>query len=85
MFSIRNENNKALSLFKQIVGLHPDSAETYYNIACMYSKKQNIEEAIGWLKQAINIGYNNWDQIKTDKDLENIKGSSYYQELIKGR
>ena len=85
MFSIQNKNDKALSLFKQIVGLHPDSAETYYNIACMYSKKQNIEEAIGWLKQAINIGYNNWDQIKTDKDLENIKGSSYYQELIKGR
>ncbi len=85
IFSIRNENNKALSLFKQVVDLQPDSAETYYNIACMYSKKQKIAASIGWLKKAIKIGYNNWDQIKTDKDLENIRGSADFKALIKDK
>jgi len=41
-------------------------------------KKDSIE----WLKKAINRGYNNWEMIKTDEDLKNIRDSSYYRELI---
>ncbi len=85
IFSIQNKYDKALSLFKQIVTLHPDSAETYYNIACMYSKKQNTEESIAWLKKAIKKGYNNWNQIKTDKDLENIRNTADFKALIKDK
>ena len=85
VYAIKREYDKSLPLFVRITDIDPDRPGTYYNIACMYSKKQNIAASIGWLKQAIKIGYNNWDQIKTDKDLENIRGSSYYKELIKGR
>jgi hypothetical protein len=53
-------------------------------MACIYAKQNRIEESIEWLKKAIERGYDNWDLIKTDKDLENIRGSSYYKELIKG-
>ena len=28
-------------------------------------------------------GYNNWEKIKTDPDLENIRNSRYYLETIK--
>jgi hypothetical protein len=44
-----------------------------------------MEESIDWLKEAIKRGYKNWDLIKRDKDLENIRGSSYYKEIIRGR
>lgn len=53
-----------------------------YNIACIYSIQNKIKESISWLKKAIEKGYNNWNLIKTDKELENIRGSSYYKELI---
>jgi hypothetical protein len=43
-----------------------------------------VEESTGWLKKAIEKGYDNWDLIKTDKDLNNIRGSSYYEELVRG-
>lgn len=66
-----------------MVALWPDYANTYYNIACMYSRQNKIENSIKWLKLAVNKGYKNWNLIKTDKDLENIRGSLYYNELIK--
>jgi len=66
-----------------MIELQPNDAIAHYNISCMYSRKNNIEESISWLKKAIKKGYNNWDLIKTDKDLENIRGSSYYKELVK--
>jgi tetratricopeptide (TPR) repeat protein len=85
VYMIDKKYDRAISLFKKMIGLRPDNAEGYYNIACIYSKENRIEESIDWLKQAIERGYKNWDLLKTDKDLENIRGSMYYKELIKGR
>jgi tetratricopeptide (TPR) repeat protein len=80
---IKEEYDKAISIFKKLIELQPNDAKAHYNISCMYSRKNNIEESINWLMKAVNKGYNNWDLIKTDKDLENIRGSSYYKELVK--
>jgi tetratricopeptide (TPR) repeat protein len=80
---IKEEYDKAISIFKKLIELQPNDAIAHYNISCMYSRKNNIEESISWLMKAIKKGYNNWDLIKTDKDLENIRGSSYYKELVK--
>lgn len=84
VYAIKGEYDQAISLFKKIIELLPENDSAYYNIACMYAQQNEIEKSIDWLKKAIKRGYNNWELIKTDKDLENIRGSSYYKELIKG-
>lgn len=73
----------ALRTFKKTAGLQPDNPSHSYNIACMYALQNNIEESIEWLKKAIDRGYQNWEIIKTDKDLENIRNSEEYRKLIK--
>ena len=75
---------KALPLFHRILIYWPDNVETYYNIAAVYSRLNEIDKSINWLKQAVNKGYNNWNLIKTDPDLANIRDSLVYRELIKG-
>jgi len=85
LYIIRAEDEKALYIYQKMIANLPDNPAVYYNIACIYSRKNQIEEAIDWLKKAIEKGYHNWDLIKTDKDLENIRSSSYYKELIKDR
>ena len=55
------------------------------NIACLYSLQNQIDEAFHWLKKSISKGFDDWDQIKNDKDLENIKKTSYFRELIYGK
>jgi tetratricopeptide (TPR) repeat protein len=83
--TIKRDYDKAISLFKKLIRLRPDSAGAYYNIACIYARQNKTEESADWLKEAIERGYENWDLIKRDKDLENIRGSSYYKEIIRGR
>jgi len=85
LYAKKKEYGKAISIFKKMAALWPDYANTYYNIACMYSRQNNTENSIEWLKLAVKKGYKNWDLIKTDKDLENIRSSVYYNELIKGQ
>jgi len=82
IYAISGKNDKALTLMKRIVDYQPEQAETYYNIACIYARQNKRDQAIDWFQKAIERGYNNWDLIKTDKDLENIRDSSMYKELI---
>jgi tetratricopeptide (TPR) repeat protein len=84
-FVADKQYEKALKAFKKMAALQPDNANTYYNIAAMYALQNNVEESIAWLKKAIDMGYSNWDLIKTDKDLENIRDSEDYRQLLKGR
>jgi tetratricopeptide (TPR) repeat protein len=78
------EYYKAITVFMDILNFVPDDAETHYNIACMYSRLNRVNESIEWLKKAIDKGYADWDSIKKDGDLDNIRGSFAYKELIRG-
>jgi tetratricopeptide (TPR) repeat protein len=84
VYASKGEYDKAISLLKKGIRLKPDGAGAYYNIACLYARQNKIEESIDWLKKAVERGYNKWDLIKSDKDLENIRGTSYYKEITKG-
>ena len=61
----------------------PDNPSVYYNIACIYANQNKPEESVVWLKKAVEKGFNDWEHIKTDSDLDNIRSSSYYKEFIK--
>jgi tetratricopeptide (TPR) repeat protein len=75
--------DRALEAFKKMTALEPDNPNTYYNIAAMYALQDNVPDSIAWLRKAIDRGYQNWELIKTDKDLENIRSSAAYQDLVK--
>jgi tetratricopeptide (TPR) repeat protein len=79
------EYYKALTIFLDVLNYHPDDAETHYNIACMYARLKQVDESIAWLKKAIDKGYTNWESIKKDADLDNIRDAKAYKELIEGR
>ena len=74
---------KALVALKKVVAIQPENSSACYNIAALYALQDNVEESLAWLKQAIDKGYQNWELIKTDKDLENIRSSAAYQDLVK--
>ena len=82
-YAAARQYENALAAFKKIADLQPDNASHSYNIACMYALQNNTKESIGWLKKAVAQGYQNWEIIKTDKDLENIRNSEEYRQLIK--
>ncbi|MGD2099691.1 MAG: tetratricopeptide repeat protein [Desulfobacterales bacterium] len=80
----KKEYYRALTIFSDILNYEPNDAETHFNIACMYSRLNRVDESIEWLKKAIGKGYTNWESIKKDSDLDNIRKSSAYKQLIQG-
>ena len=83
-YAADKQYDRALEAFKKMAEFHPDNASIYYNVAAVYALQNNGEESILWLKKAIDKGYQNWEFIKTDKDLENIRDLAGYRELVKG-
>ena len=77
------EYYKALTIFLDMLNYIPDDPEIHYNIACMYARLDRVDESIEWLKKAIDRGYANWENIKKDSDLDNIRDAYAYRELIK--
>jgi tetratricopeptide (TPR) repeat protein len=79
----KGKYDKAISLFKKIISLRPDSPVVYYYMACIYSEQNKIEESIDCIKDAIRTGFKDWDLLKTDKNLQNVRNSQSFKELFK--
>ena len=83
MHAVRGEYDNALSLLKKMAKLQPDNSDVSYSIACIFARQKKTETSVEWLKKAVEQGYENWKVLKTDENLENIRSTSYYKELIR--
>ena len=77
------EYDKAITIFTKITQLAPQNPAAYYNVACAYSKKNDVTRAVAWLKKAIDQGYTDISHMEKDKDLDNIRNSEAFKKLIK--
>ncbi|MHB8843998.1 MAG: tetratricopeptide repeat protein [Nitrospirota bacterium] len=77
--------NKAMDDYNKAIELNPQDAESYYNKSCLLSLVKYAQEACKYLKKAIDLGYSKWEDIKKDKDLDNIRRSSCYGEIMAGK
>ncbi len=56
-------------------------AQASYNIARAYARQGKTEESAGWLKRAVEAGFNDRRRVREDRDLESIKDSASYRNL----
>jgi tetratricopeptide (TPR) repeat protein len=62
--------NDAIELLKNVIITDPTDSVSCYNIACLYSILEDKDNALFYLKTAIDKGYSNKRKILVDKDLE---------------
>ncbi len=72
----------ALEAFMALAELQPDNPEVHYNIACLHARGNRTEEAVLWLQKALDKGFGDWNLLKNDRDLENIRNTTFYRELM---
>jgi len=82
VYSSSQEYTKALDVLQNMRQSRPDSPEIYYNIACVYAKQNMVNESIVWLQQAVEKGFHDWKLLENDHDLENIRDTEYYENVI---
>ena len=85
LYSSEERYDLALSTLQRMIKLRPNDPEVYYNIACIYSKQGRLDESVHYLGQAIGAGFKDKNLLRTDPDLENIRGTESYKKLIKGK
>jgi tetratricopeptide (TPR) repeat protein len=76
-----NEYDALLPAFERLVASPPVNADVYYHMACLSARKGAHNEAIEWLQKALQNGFDDWDIIGTDSDLDIIRSSSKYKGL----
>jgi len=82
IYSEREDYEDARSILFRMIEHQPNNTDIHYNIACTYALNKNVEASIEWLEKAVVMGFNDWNLIKADPDLDAIKRTSAYQTLL---
>ncbi|WCJ28797.1 protein containing PDZ domain a K-box domain and a TPR region [Euphorbia peplus] len=78
--------DEALEKFESVLGSKPDLNESSiasYNVACCYSKLNQIKAGLSALEDALQSGFEDFKRIRTDPDLENVRTSEEFEALMK--
>jgi len=80
IYKAKNELDKAIENYNKTVEINPALADGYFDIACIYSLKKDNAKALEFLEKAFKLNYSG-DELES-KDLDNIRDSKEYKELI---
>jgi tetratricopeptide (TPR) repeat protein len=53
-----------------------------YNVACALARNQQPDQALDSLKMAIELGYDDYEKIKSDPDLDSLRELERYKQLV---
>ncbi len=62
--------------------LVPNDDLVWYNLGCSYALTKRSTEAFEALSKAIDLGYGDYDWMKSDSDLSNLQGDPRFESLL---
>ena len=78
-----DQDDEAVAVLESAAARNPDTAAIPYNLACLYARLWQTETALRRLQTALNNGYDNWEQIKTDPDLTNLRATKQFRQWMR--
>ena len=74
---------KAEEHYLKALEIQPDEYIAMYNLACVYSLQKKIDDAIQWLVKSVDAGYDDFEWMEKDTDLDNLRNDARYKEIIR--
>lgn len=74
--------NMALRALKQAEKFNSKDNIIMYNIAATYSLSDDTDLALEYLDKALKQGFNNYDAIRFDPDLSNVRGEPEFRSVL---
>src|ERR1043166_3035696 len=71
-----------LKMDRKLVKLQPANATAHYNLACSLALSKRKKDALRALRNAVQLGYRDFDWMQQDPDLEALKEQPGFQALI---
>jgi hypothetical protein len=72
----------AVEPIKDKLGQKEDHSGNYYNLACLYSLKGDVEGGLKALEKSFAEGYDNYKWANTDGDLVNLRKDDRFKALV---
>jgi serine/threonine protein kinase/tetratricopeptide (TPR) repeat protein len=85
LLTLLGKNEDAKRETKMALELSPNDNVMLYNAACTYSRMNEKTLAIDTLRNITAMGFEHYDWIKRDPDLDNIREEKEYIELMKDK
>ncbi|CAN8321772.1 unnamed protein product [Cochlearia groenlandica] len=85
-FSKNGKYEEALERFESVLGSKPtpdEASVASYNVACCYSKLNQVQAGLSALEEALKSGYEDYKRIRSDPDLVNLRKSEDFDPLMK--
>jgi len=74
---------RGLDVDVRLSQLRPEDAVVFYNLACSYALLNQTRAALAALTKAVDLGYDDFEHLKEDTDLDNLLKDEHFQQYIK--
>ena len=81
----RKDYVKCKVLLEQLIKLDPTYDVAWYNMACLQSRIHQPEQAVKSLNRAVDLGYTELQYMEHDPDLEAIRDTKGFKDLLARR
>jgi len=71
-----------LKMDRRLVRLRPENATAHYNLACSLALLKRKSAALRSLRQAVTLGYTDFDWMQQDPDLDGLKKNPAFNTLL---
>ena len=72
----------AAEAFRKALDLGYRKPTTMYNLACTYSRLDQVDTAFEWLFKALDAGFDSRWTLRADEDLDNLRGDPRYRKAL---
>lgn len=74
---------QAIAQYRKALEAEPQNQIAWYNVACAMSLLNRVDEAMDALREAVRFGYDDFEWMDNDADLENVRNDARYPEFRK--
>ena len=82
IYYMQKRLDDAIAKFEHVIQIDSNYVTAYYNIACLYSLKNEKKSAIKWLQKATVLDESIIERSKADADLDNLRQDPEFLRLI---
>jgi tetratricopeptide (TPR) repeat protein len=72
----------AESYFRKAIEKDETYPISYYNLSCTKALRGQRQASLKWLEMAIKWGYNDFELMEKDQDLDNVRGMKRFENLV---
>jgi tetratricopeptide (TPR) repeat protein len=79
---LSNKTTQAISYYQTYLKYNPSDAHVYYTIARLYQRSGNKKQAMQWLKEALNIGFNYSWVLMNDEVWTSSRNTTEWKKIL---